>query len=241
MPRAVRARTERLHTEALLVRRVSFGEADLMVTLFTAERGLLSAVARAARKSYKRFAALEPMHLLRVTLEERPGAEVGSLVEASIARARSHVVSDLGRLEAAGRALRWVRSAVPPQTAEPGVWSEVNGLLDRLDDAWDTQAPEAHLGASGLRMLVAVGWGLDLERCVRCGRGCGAGASACVDPAAGGLVCRSCGGARLILSGERRARFSAAVGGDDAALVVEDARTAIELVDVALAAHSGQG
>jgi DNA repair protein RecO (recombination protein O) len=221
-----------------------------MVTLFTEQRGLVSAAARSARRSQKRFAALEPMHLLRVALEERPGAEVMSLAEASIARPRSRLVADLARLEAAGKALRWVRRASPPQTPEPGVWLEINALLDRLDgfnsdggepSGRPERAPEAHLAATGLRILTDVGWGLDLDRCVRCGRPCGESAAACIDPASGGLVCRSCGGANQVLRADRRARMLAAVAGDDEALLAEDAGQVIDLVDAALSAHSGQG
>lgn len=240
MPRAVRARADRLQTEALLVRSVPYGESDLVLTFFTEARGLLSAAARAARRSWKRFSALEPMHLLRIAVDERPGADLASLVETSIERPRPHLVGDLGRLEAAGRALRWVRKASPPQTPEPALWAEVNGLLDRLDDAGEVGSPEALLASSGLRMLAAVGWGLDFERCVRCGRACGPDAAACVDPSAGGLVCRVCGGAPRVLRPDRRLRLLSASGGDDAALLPEDAALTMELVDAALAAHSGQ-
>src|SRR3954462_5472084 len=109
MPRTVRHRTERLRSDALLVRSVPFGEADLMVTFFTEARGIVSAAARSARRSQRRFPALEPMHLLRVGLEDRPGADVGMLVESSIVRARIGIMASLARMEAAGQALRWVR------------------------------------------------------------------------------------------------------------------------------------
>src|SRR5262249_10170235 len=98
--------------------------------------------------------------------------------------------------------------------------------------------PEARVAAMGLRLLALVGWGLDLTRCVRCGRPCEPGASACVDATAGGLVCRACGGARISLREERRIRLLAALQGDDEALDVEDATIAVALVDAALDAHA---
>src|SRR5436190_16957342 len=98
MARSVRSRTERLRTEALVVRRVPFGEADLMVGLFTEQRGMISAVARSARRSARRFPAIEPMHLLRVAVDARPNAEVAVLAEATIERPRFRLVGDLARL-----------------------------------------------------------------------------------------------------------------------------------------------
>ncbi|MFO0756852.1 MAG: DNA repair protein RecO [Byssovorax sp.] len=235
-----RARGERLRTEALLVRKVPFGDADAMVTFFTEARGILSATARSAQRSARRFPSLEPMHLLAITIEERSGQEVGLLVEAQILRPRFQLVGDLGKLEAAGQALRWVREGAPPHTPEPALWEEVNLLLDALDQPPSPALPEprALLAGMGLRLLGAIGWGLDLSRCVRCGKPCDQGASAYVDAAEGGLVCRSCGGSRAILSAERRAHLCAAIEGEDDALTPGDVEVALGLVEATLAAHA---
>lgn len=216
------------------MKRVAVGESDLLLTLFTEKKGIVSVAARTARSSSKRFGSLEPMHLLRVAIDERQGADVGALVEATIARARVRLTSDLDALEAAGRALRWARRAAPPHTSEPALFDELNELLDALDE--EPRAPLARLAASGLRVLGAVGWGLDLERCVVCGKPCREGAAAYVDATRGGLVCRACGGARVVLSGEQRARLVAARAGEGM-LLEDDVERALELVEDALAAH----
>lgn len=240
MPRSGRALRTRIQTEALLVRKAPFGDADVMVMLFTEERGTVSAVARSALRSAKRFPALEPMHLLRISLEERSGQELAVLTEAALVRPRLGLTGSLDRLEAAGRALRWIRKAAPMHTPEPELWHEVNELLDALDAGGEGPAPAARAAAMGLRLLSSVGWGLDFERCVRCGRPCDPGASAFIDAAEGGLVCRSCGGgaARVLLREGRRARLLSASQGDDAALQDDDAVVAMDLVDAALVAHT---
>ena len=66
-----------------------------MVTLFTVAKGVLTAVARSARRSRRRFPALEPMHLLRVGLEERVAGDVAFLVESALVRPRLGVVESL--------------------------------------------------------------------------------------------------------------------------------------------------
>jgi DNA repair protein RecO (recombination protein O) len=240
--RSGRVLRTRIRTDALLVRKAPFGDADAIVTFFTEERGIVSAIARSAMKSSKRFPSLEPMHLLHVGLEERAGAELGVLAEAAIARTRLVLTASLDGLEAAGHALRWVRRAAPPLTPEPALWAVINAFLDDLDLApelaGDDPTPNARLAGLGFRLLGAIGWGLDLERCVRCGRDCGESSSAFVDPAAGGLVCRACGGGRTLLREGRRARFLASTMGDDGALRGDDATAAIELIEATLAAHT---
>jgi len=223
---------------------VPYGEADAIVTLFTEKVGKVSALARAARKSRRRFAAaLEPMHALTVTLDEREGAELLALREATVSRARAHLLGDLDRLSAAGQALRWVRAGSPPRTAEPEVWAELSALLDRLDDATDTLPPATHLAASGLRLLRYLGYGLELDSCVRCARVCEPGRAAHVAAAQGGLICQACGGGQSpvhhLVDGPTRRRLSAAARGRDAALEPRDTALALQLVDEALEAHAG--
>ncbi|MGH7294638.1 MAG: DNA repair protein RecO, partial [Polyangiaceae bacterium] len=109
----------RIEGEALVVRTVEVGEADVIATLVTEQVGKVSAIVRGARKGSRRVGgALEPVHTIAVLLEDR-GAELTTLKESRIVRTRVGLVSRLEALEAAGVALRWVRHLFPPRTPEP--------------------------------------------------------------------------------------------------------------------------
>jgi DNA repair protein RecO (recombination protein O) len=95
------------------------------------------------------------------------------------------------------------------------------------------------LAEAGLSLLSAFGWGIDFERCVRCGRQALPAQSASVDAARGGLICRSCGGARLRLSAASRERMSRAAAGETGILTPEEAPSALSVVEAALGAHAG--
>jgi DNA repair protein RecO (recombination protein O) len=201
-------------------------------------------MARGARKSKRRFlAALEPMHTVRVTLDERPSAELLGLREAVVITPRARILGDLDRMNAAGQALRWARGGSPNRTREIEVWGELESLLDRLDDRADPLPPGTHLAATGLRLLRHFGYGLELDACVRCGRACDAARPAYVDAGAGGLVCQACGGGHgphhHLVDAATRQRLSAAAAGRDAALRPDDTAVARRLVDEALAGHAG--
>jgi DNA repair protein RecO (recombination protein O) len=220
-------------TLALLLRRVEHGETDLVLSFFTESLGRISAHARGARKSSRRFGgALEPFHTLRIDLDEPSGADLFALRESTLDVPRLALTSSLERMDAAGRALGWVRVASPPRTVEPDVWRETISLLDRLNDGASTN-PRLVLAEQGLRLLAAFGWGLDFERCVKCGKPCEKGRSAFVDPVRGGLLCRACGSARLKLSGAARERLATL------SLSPEDVETALDLVEQTLKAHAG--
>jgi DNA repair protein RecO (recombination protein O) len=237
---ASRKASARVATEALLLRRVEYGEADLVLTLLTQKLGKVSALARGARKSQKRFGgALEPMHTLAVELDERPGAELFTLLEAKLQVPRAAILSSLPAMEAAGKALGWVRRAAPPRTPEPAPYALMTTLLDRLNADNGAGACGVALAEAGLSLLTELGWGIDFERCVRCGRHALPAQSASVDAARGGLVCRGCGGARLRLSAGARQRLGGAAAGATGLLTPDDAPDALELVEAALGAHAG--
>ena len=224
--------------QALLLRRVEYGESDLVVTLLTDSIGRVSALARGARKSAKRFGGvIEPMHTLRIAYDDRSGAELVVLREAKLERARSYLVTNLDGMQAAGQALNWVRKAAPPRTPEPEVWAIMERLLDHLDYRDDASSAQARLAAAGLQLLSAFGWGIDFERCVSCGKAPAEGQAAAVDATRGGLVCRDCGGARRRLSGKERVALSRAASGGE--LDDDAAPLALDLVEQALRTHGG--
>ena len=237
---ATRKASARIGTEALLLRRVEYGDADLVLTLLTQKLGKVSALARGARKSSKRFSgALEPMHTLSIELDERTGAELFTLVSAKLVVPRAKILDSLPAMEAAGRALSWARRAAPPRTPEPEPYAVLTTLLDRLAAANDAVSSQLALAEAGLALLTAFGWGIDFERCVRCGRQAQATQSASVDAARGGLICRNCGGARLRISAAAREHMAAASAGSIGVLTESEAPDARAIVEAALGAHAG--
>jgi len=227
---------KRIESAALLVRSVAYGEADLIATFFTETDGKLSAMIRGARRSTKRFGgALEPIHELSIVLDDK-GKELCVLKEARIVRPREGIVSDLDLMDAAGRALRWVRHLCPARTPEPSAWDSLRALLDVLDAQFP---PLQHLAVFGLGLLADVGYAIDFERCVRCGKPCPDGRPAFVDAAGGGLVCMTCGGARRTIGRAVRA-LALRAQAREPGLVMSPAQASelIAIAEDAMSAHA---
>ena len=230
----------RVHvTRAVLLHRVHLGESDSMLQLFTERVGRVSAVARSARRSQRRFGALEPFHTLRVRLEERDGREVMTLVEATLEVPRHGLISNLDRMVAGGTTLGWVRRCAPAQVEEPEIWALLVAALDDLDLAHSPPDTERILATTGLKLLAACGWGLEFTHCVVCGRDCPPGRRAAIDPARGGLVCQSCGGAKLQIDAEARQQLAASTSHLGANLDPGLVATAMQLVEQAMRSHLG--
>ncbi len=236
------SRVRSLEVSALLLRKTDYGESDLVLAVLTDTLGRVGVMARAARASKRRFAGgIEPFHGLCIHLDEPQRGELYRLRETRFDRPRLGLVSNLIALDIAGRALSWVRKTTVPNTPEPNIFAACNRLLDALDHCPPKTASEgeARLSEFGLVLLAALGWALELERCVRCGRACPSLSPATLDPRHGGLVCRRCGGAKHQLTAELRRRMLAAQRGEHTELLPTDASLVLDIVEATLLAHPG--
>lgn len=178
---------ERISTDAVVLGRVDYGETDRVVTLFTRERGKLSAFAAGARKSRRRFSgALEPGNVLAVGLCERRGS-TWRLDSAEIRRALFALREDLGRLSRALYVLELCRELLRDEQAHPELFDLLVGYLEGLESG--TVGPTSLL-AFELEALAFAGLRPRLEGCALCG-GHDPGERR-FDPEHGGVVCPSC-------------------------------------------------
>lgn len=186
-----------IETEAVVVRLVDYGEADRIVGLFTRSSGLVSAVARAARRSQRRFGGtLQTGHHLVVELV--PGRHgLGRLESARIVDPHLGLTTDLERLTEAALVLKAIREHMPEGEPDESVF---DALVEQLAAVSTSGAEPRRLVRFRLGLFDHLGVGPQLDRCVRCGKEAPLDRPGCFDARLGGLVCRSCGGSSFVLS-----------------------------------------
>jgi len=195
-------RAERL--EALVLKTIAYGESDLIAHLLVRGRGRVSAFARGARVSQKRFgSALEQFQLVEVLLHERAGQELWMLREARLLEPHERLREDLHRIAHAGYAVELLHGLTRPSEPADELLTLGLGFLGRLAVG---AATSARLRALELGALGCAGLAPELHACARCGSEVPPG-RASFDPAAGGLVCLRCvaAGAQLLTLGARAA------------------------------------
>jgi DNA repair protein RecO (recombination protein O) len=195
---------------ALVLRAVDFGESDRVVTLLTRELGLVSAMARAARKSKRRFAgALEGFAVISVELAIGRGA-LSRLETARVTRVFPKLLTNLAALDAAGALLRLARELLPERAPEPDVYDCLVEALELLDLG---AAPRPLQLCCEARMLSLTGFAPMLTACVSCGREPKPDQAALLSAARGGIVCRACGGGPERIAGALRQALQEALQG----------------------------
>lgn len=198
----------RLVTPAIVLRTVDYGEADRVVTLFTRDAGKLSALARGARKSVRRFgAALGLFGVGEAVLRDKPQAELAGLERFDGARGFPSLMSDVAKVAHGGYACELVRELVPMRQPEPRVFE----LLVTMFAALEAAAARAEtLRVFELQLLDALGLRPSLEACVACGSDELGAAGDVLDVRRGGVVCAHCHGhGRALADDVRRALVAA--------------------------------
>lgn len=186
-------------SRAFLLRSVDYGESDRVVTLLTEKRGRISAIARGARKSSRRFAgALEAFSLIEVSLAPGKGSLL-RLAEASLIEANTGLARSLDRIEGASLLLGLLRELLPEDQPEPGAFALLSEALPLLARAEPEQCRRLS-AAAAMRALALAGVGVGAARCNACGRPVPPGRPVRFDPRRGGVICTPCGGGPHLLS-----------------------------------------
>jgi DNA repair protein RecO (recombination protein O) len=198
-----------LTTPAIVLRAVAYGESDRVVTLFGRDTGKLSALARGARKSQRRFAGgLALCALGSAAIRERAGADLVTLERFDATESHAALGSDVARMAHAAYAAELVGKLCAPRQVEPAVFDWLAEFLRFLDREG---ASAERLRVFELGLLAGLGFGPVLETCAVCNGENFAGRPAADvafrwDPDRGGAICALCArGGRPIGAAVRQA------------------------------------
>jgi DNA repair protein RecO (recombination protein O) len=189
-------------TDGLLLRAIDYAEADRIIVLFTRELGKISVIARGARKSRRRFqGSLEPFSLLKAEVL-LGGGELGSLVQTRIGRTFPRIIENLLAMRQAGAAMELVRSVTPIRQSDPELFEATLGLLELIDK--NPEQAEQSLICFQVQVMKLAGFAPCFDACGKCHNRARDTQPGNFDPAAGFLICRTCGQAPVYLSAATR-------------------------------------
>jgi DNA repair protein RecO (recombination protein O) len=154
-------------SEAIVLRTYPYRESDLLVTLFTRIEGKLRGVARAAKKSRRRFGgALEPLTRVRLTYEDRERQELARLDSCEVVESPLSSEVTYPRAVALGHLAELLDELLPDREANDAVFRLTISVLEQLSgrELW---LPVTYFD---LWMACLMGYLPDLSGCIVCGR-----------------------------------------------------------------------
>lgn len=151
----------------IILHRVLYGESDLVLSMLTLEMGKVSALAKGARKSTRRFAGGLGVGLAGIgRLHERNQGDLLLLESFDVLSARSGFVTDLAKSAHAAYALELCDRLSPLRQPEPRVFHWLEEFLERLDRE---TANATRVRIFELGLLIRLGLGPTFTNCLRCG------------------------------------------------------------------------
>lgn len=172
----------------IVLRTTPLRESDLVVTLYTDTHGRISALARGARRSQRRFAGTLSLMVLGRYRLGAPRGDLWTIEAAEVVREWTSVAMDVLAVAHASYVAEVIGGLLPEGVPDPLA-------LDLMVDLWNTLAsggpsPGA-LRAVELALLDIGGHRPAIDACAACGeteldRG------VVFDPVRGGAVCRRC-------------------------------------------------
>ncbi len=179
------------NTEALLLHKFPFGEADYIISLLTKDAGKISGIAKNAKKSTKRFGArLEPFVHIRVRYRERDG-HMKFIEDTETVGQMPGFSEDIELFMWGSFLLELTDILTAIEEPNEGVFELLLGALGALNSG-ESKLPVVLDYLQGVLVLGGVAPGLD--ECVECGRET---ADECVlSIEKGGVLCETCGVAK---------------------------------------------
>lgn len=189
-------------TDAILLRSVAYGESDRVVTLLGKTTGRVSALARGARKSVKRFGGGLGLGASGEAVLRDRGGELMGLDGFEVRQSRLGLAADIARTAHASYAIELCDRLCGPRHPEPAVFDWLEEFLARVEGGGATLE---RLRVFELGLLGRLGFGASFD-CVACGRAEEdlGDESTRWHPERGGVVCRSCVRSGAVLIAETR-------------------------------------
>lgn len=181
-------------SQAVVITIRDIGEGDLLVELFTEEEGRISGVAKAARKSKRRFVNTFDMgHLITVLFYRPRGRGLYLIEDAVLIDDHPNMTGLMKEAAYTSFMLELVSLLTTLDEANRGLFHILSTFIALMDATPRREGSrETSLLIYTVRVLKEVGIPPLLTRCVRCGReGPGKGGGLFI-PRVGGMVCGGC-------------------------------------------------
>lgn len=154
-------------TPAILLRRLDYGDFDLILTFLSLERGKISLIAKSAKKSTKRFAGiLELFSLMEVVAGTGKGRGLAVLQEAALKSPFSTIRNDIRKTAYASYWCELLNNWVEENQKQAPLYYLLKHVLSQLDGGAPAAAEISIFFQ--MRLLNISGHGPSLRQCGRC-------------------------------------------------------------------------
>jgi len=157
-------------TEAVIFKTMPFSEADLIVTAFTLDYGLVNAFAKSSRKIKSRFgSSLEPLTYAKISFWGREESTLPRLTQSDIIKPFQSLRERSGHFFRVMEIIELTLGLLAEREINRECFHLLITTLNRIENGRSENGEVFNTILYKLRLLDMVGYGPRLEGCARCG------------------------------------------------------------------------
>ncbi len=179
-----------METDAIVLECIDHGESDVIITLFSLKEGKITAIAKGAKKSLRRFVnKLELFSFLHVVCTRKTGRSLAFLSEADLHTSFLNIRKDLELYLTASVIREFLLIGVREDEPDERIFRLSLWSLHNLDSF---NQPKAILALFLIRFFEYVGYRPDLQTCGKCENHVMPQTRYSFDPSGGRIICSGC-------------------------------------------------
>ncbi|MBN2808420.1 MAG: DNA repair protein RecO [Deltaproteobacteria bacterium] len=183
----------RVKDSAFIINKSDFGESDLIITLFTAERGKISTIGKGAKRSRRRFpGSLELFSLVNFNGFIKHPLALTRIDECQLIEPFSAIQDDLRSYFCGCYFLEIANRCCAERQANPALFALLQEIFTFLATLPLNRNFNCRIRLFELQIITLLGFRPQLSACLDCGRELNMGRLFHFSPQTGGLVCNAC-------------------------------------------------
>ncbi len=179
-----------LKTEAIVLRKLNYGDTSKIASLYTEELGRLSVIIKGGRASKSKIGMIiDPLNTVQIVLHNKETREIQLVTQADLILSPTLIKDDLERIKFASGVAELIFSLIPEHDPNLRLYRGVKKMLSLMNDPGEN--PKILFIRFFLFLLKEIGYGIETERCSDCGREFN-GAEGASYSFQKGIVCNTC-------------------------------------------------
>jgi DNA repair protein RecO (recombination protein O) len=161
--------SEIIKTEALVLNKINYGDTSVIAAFYTKEFGRLSGILKGGRNAKSQTGpAVNPLNHIEIVMYKKDTREVQLISGASIITHYPNITADFEKIQYAYAVIELLKKLTPEHETNYRLFSGTIKILSLLETS--NVEPIVLFGRYFLFFLLEMGYELQFEKCVSCGK-----------------------------------------------------------------------
>jgi DNA repair protein RecO (recombination protein O) len=158
-----------IKTGAVVLSKLDYGDSSVIVSLYTNEKGKLSAILKGGRSPKSKLShVVDPINYLEVIIYNKPSRDIQILTEAAIKGHFPKIKSDLEKLKYAHSVMELIKNLTVDHEENHRLFQGIVRILELIED--EKEPPALLFGRFFLFFLKEIGYEVQINKCGKCGK-----------------------------------------------------------------------